>query len=293
MPAVVSAVVVVAAALAGCGGHGRSAESHATSTAAATVPKPATTSTAEAMSPFAGLTGYLAGRGGEVTAAVYDTRTNQTWSLAPTSVQDAASIVKVEIMGTALQEAQAAKEVMLPPSEAVLMTAMIEKSDNDSASELLTQVGGVSAVARFDQAVGMTDTTPAPTMPYIPGTTLPGWGLTTTTALDQVTLVKAFALPSTVLTPTWQHYGLALMEAIEADQDWGVSAGAPAGATVALKDGWLPLPAPTNWQVDSIGWISGSGSGYVLAVLTRGSPNEQYGIDTIETIARAVAQALG
>lgn len=228
-----------------------------------------------------------------MTAAVYDARTNQTWSLAPTSVQDAASIVKVEIMGTALQEAQAANESILPPSEAALMTAMIEKSDNDSASELLTQVGGVDAVARFDRAVGMTDTTPAPTMPYVPGTTLPGWGLTTTTALDQVALVKAFALPSTVLSPIWQQYGLALMEAVEVDQDWGVSAGAPAGATIALKNGWLPLPAPTNWQVDSIGWVSASASSYVLAVLTRGSASEQYGIDTIEAIARAVAAALG
>ena len=277
-------MVALTGGLSACAGHGRARP------ATTRAPSPTTTT---APSPFASLSGYLAGRGGEVTAAVYDARTNRTWTLAPDSLQDTASIVKVEIMGAALAQAQAAHEATLPAAEGALITAMIDKSDNDAASELLAEVGGTAAVARFDQAVGMTDTTPAPTLPDIPGTTLPGWGLTTTTAVDQVALVKAFAYPSPVLTPAWQQYGLQLMEQVEADQDWGVSAGVPAGTTIALKNGWLPLPAPTDWQVDSIGWISGAGRDYVLAVLARGSPTEQYGIDTVEAVSRGVSAALG
>jgi beta-lactamase class A len=217
-----------------------------------------------------------------VTAALYDARTGRTFALNPRSVQYTASIVKVEIMGTALQEAAAAGQA-LPEPEAALMRPMIENSDNDAATALLSDVGGPSAVARFDQSAGMDHTTPS-TLALIPGTSLPGWGLTTTTALDEVTLVSDFAYPNPVLGDASRGYGLSLMENIEADQAWGVSAGAGPGTTVALKNGWLPVQA-AKWQVDSIGWVSGHGRNYVLAVLTAGSPTEQYGISTIETLA--------
>ena len=45
-----------------------------------------------------------------------------------------------------------------------------------------------------------------------------------------------------------------------------------------MKDGWLPLnSSETDWQVNSIGWVSGYGRNYLIAVLTTGSPAEQYG----------------
>jgi beta-lactamase class A len=223
-----------------------------------------------------------------VTAALYDARTGHTWVLNPRSVQYTASIVKVEIMGTALQEAAAAGQ-QLPESEAALMRPMIENSDNDAATALLSDVGGPSAVARFDRSVGMRHTTPS-TLAFIPGTSLPGWGLTTTTALDEVSLVSDFAYPNPVLDGASRRYGLSLMKHVESDQSWGVSAGVGAGATVALKNGWLPVQT-AKWQVDSIGWISGHGRNYVLAVLTAGSPTEEYGISTIEALARDVYRA--
>jgi hypothetical protein len=239
-----------------------------------------------AVSPFArlGLRSYLASRSGHVAAALYNPRTRRTWLLHPRSApQFTASIVKVEIMGTALREAEAAG-TGLPVTERALMPSMIENSDNDSATALLHAVGGPSAVARFDRSAGLTDTTPS-TLALIPGTDLPGWGLTTTTALDEVTLLSNFAYRSQVLSDASRKYGLALMEHVEADQDWGVSGGVPAGTTVALKNGWLPVRS-AGWQVNSIGWISGHGRNYVLAVLTDGSPTEAYGIATIEAIAR-------
>jgi hypothetical protein len=241
-------------------------------------------------SPFAGLTPYLARMAGYVTAALYDTRTRTTWVFHPGAVQDTASIVKVQIMGTALQEAEAAKE-KLPQPEAALMTSMIENSNNQSATDLLQDVGGPGAVALFDHSVGLDHTIPS-TLTLIPGTSWPGWGLTTTTAVDQVMLVSKFAYPNSVLSRASRRYGLSLMENIEPDQDWGVSAGLPDGTTVALKNGWLPL-GPSDWQVNSIGWIDGHDRNYVLAVLTRGSPTEAYGIETIQSIARAIFVQLG
>ena len=49
--------------------------------------------------PFsAAVTGYLTGRAGTVTAAVYDVTTGQTWDLGPGSPQATGSLVKVDIL---------------------------------------------------------------------------------------------------------------------------------------------------------------------------------------------------
>lgn len=249
------------------------------------VPQAQPTGGAVVTSPFTGLEAYLAHRSGEVTAALYDAETGHTWVLNPAQVQDTASIVKVQIMATALQEAEAVHQ-RLPRQEASLMAPMIENSDNQAATSLLADVGGPGALALFDRSASMNHTTPS-TLALIPGTPWPGWGLTTTSALDEVTLISKFAYPNPLLSHAARRYGLSLMERVEADQDWGISGGVPRGTTVALKNGWLPL-GPSDWQVNSIGWVRGHGRNYVLAVLTHGSPSEGYGIATIQTVARTV-----
>jgi hypothetical protein len=87
---------------------------------------------------------------------------------------------------------------------------------------------------------------------------------------------------------------LDLMENVDPAQRWGVSGGVPLEATVALKDGWLPLNGQeTDWQIDSVGWISGLGRNYLMAVLSTGNPTEQYGIDTIDDLAGVIWNAMG
>jgi hypothetical protein len=239
--------------------------------------------------PFARLINYINSRGGQVTAALYDAKTNRTWVVNPQFKEDTASIVKVQIMGTALQQLHG----KLPTGdEASLMQSMIEESDNDSATALYSQVGGPTAVANFDRTAGLTDTTPH-SAALIPGTPWPGWGLTTTTALDQVKLVKTFVFPNDVLTGAARSYGLRLMESVEADQAWGITGGVPpTGTTIAVKNGWLPLVGYSDWQIDSIGWIDGHGRDYVLAVLTNQNSDEGYGIQTIQTIAQTIYREL-
>jgi hypothetical protein len=122
----------------------------------------------------------------------------------------------------------------------------------------------------------------------------PGWGLSTTTPTDQLALMRELIKPSTLLTSAERDSALQLMENVAPSQRWGVSGGVPAAATVALKDGWLPLnSANTDWQINSVGWVSGSGRNYLMAVLTTGNPSEQYGIDTIDQLGALVWQHLG
>jgi hypothetical protein len=151
-------------------------------------------------------------------------------------------------------------------------------------------VGGPSAIARYNHNLGMTATTPASDA-YLPNSDLPGWGTTTTTAADQVALVSHFAYSNSALNDSSRFYGLSLMEHVEGDEDWGITGGVPADVTVALKNGWVPI-APDDWQVNSIGWVAGAGRNYVLAILTLGSPSEAYGIATIATLSGMIYSQL-
>lgn len=241
-------------------------------------------------SPFAGLSGYLRGRAGHVTAAVFDVRSRKTWLLHPAQREYTASIVKVQIMGALLRQAELTGKP-LSPSQRALMTTMIENSDNTAATTLWDSVGGPAAIGRFDRSIGMRQTVPS-TLRFIPGTQLPGWGLTTTSALDQITLMSKFAYPNMVFNDADREYGLSLMRHIEADQAWGITGGVPAGTTVALKNGWVPIPPTNLWTVDSIGWVFGHGRNYVIAVLTGDNPSESYGIDTIQAISAKVFATL-
>jgi hypothetical protein len=232
--------------------------------------------------------GYLAQRAGTVLAAVYDVRTGQTWRLGDGRPQAEASVVKLDILQALLSEWPGG----LPASEASLAQQMIENSDNDAATSLWYAAGGASGLSAYNTRAGLTRTTPSPCV-VCSGFAWPGWGLTTTTPADQLALLKALVEPGPLLTAAGRRYALSLMENVAPDQAWGVSGGVPAGVTVALKNGWLPLnDAQTDWQINSVGWVSGDGRDYLIAVLSTGNPNEQYGIDTINDLSGLIWQGM-
>ncbi len=234
---------------------------------------------------------YVASRSGTVVAAVYDIGSGQTWTLGTHRPQAEASIVKLDILET-LFAREGDGPTGLPPADQSLAQEMMEDSDNDAATSLWNAVGGPGPIQSFNTAAGLTDTAPSSCV-ACPGFAWPGWGLTTTTPADQIVLLSEIIRPSTLLTDAQRRDALQLMEDVAPSQRWGVTGGVPQQATVALKDGWLPLNgAGTDWQVNSVGWISGSGRDYLMAVLTTGNPDEQYGIDTINELSATVWQAM-
>ena len=235
---------------------------------------------------------YVSTRSGVVLAAVYDLRTGQTWRLGQGQPQDEASVVKLDVLETLLAE-RGRSGTALSASDQALAEQMIEDSDNDAATSLWDEVGGASSIRSFNTQAGLADTAPS-TCVECPGFPWPGWGLTTTVPSDQLTLLRQLVEPNSLLTTAERNYALSLMENVTPDQRWGVSGGVPAQVTVALKNGWLPLTSADNdWQINSVGWISGSGRDYLMAVLSTGNPTEQYGIDTIDQLASMVWNAMG
>ncbi len=232
---------------------------------------------------------YVASRSGTVVAAVYDMASGQTWTLGPARPQAEASIVKLDILETLYAQEKDGLAGLAPPDQS-LAQEMMEDSDNSAATNLWNAVGGPGRIRSFNTAAGLTDTAPSSCV-SCPGFAWPGWGLTTTTPADQIALLRELVTPSTLLTDAQRHDALQLMENVAPSQRWGVTGGVPEQATVALKDGWLPLNSvATDWQVNSIGWISDRGRDYLAAVLTTGNPDEQYGIDTINQLSAIVWQ---
>jgi hypothetical protein len=222
------------------------------------------------------LASYIATRHGAISVAVYDGVAKNLLLVHPKVRGRTASIVKVDILETLLHKTDG----HLSEDQRETATSMIENSNNDSATDLWDQDGGAPGVHAYNDDVGLTETTPKD-----------DWGLTKTSAADQVTLIRALFHKSSLLPTSGQRFQRKLMRHVEADQQWGISAGAPSGAVVGIKNGWLPVTEDDNlWAVNSVGWVAGSGKHYVIAVLTQHEPSMDYGIDTIEHIARVVAR---
>ena len=186
---------------------------------------------------------------------MYDLSKGQEWTLGRSVAQDEASVVKVNIL-----EALLAKSGNLSTSEQSLARTMIENSTNTAATHLWDDAGSTSGIASFDASAGLSATTPSGCI-TCPGFPWPGWGLTTTTPSDQITLLRLLVGPNQLLSSAERSEALTLMEHITPSEAWGISAGVPAGAKLALKNGWLPLNiSDTDWQVNSIGWVDGTGA---------------------------------
>ncbi|MEU8675767.1 serine hydrolase [Streptomyces sp. NPDC048560] len=197
---------------------------------------------------------------------------------------DTASIVKVNVLVALLLLVQDERRE-LSGAEHGFAEAMIRRSDNTSATRLWRVIGGAEGLDAANARLGLTSTTAAN-----------AWGLTRTTASDQVRLLRAVFGPAgeSPLSPDSRAYVGELMGEVEADQQWGVSA---AGTGWSLKNGWMPRTTTGLWDVNSIGRVVADGRSHLVAVLSDGHATKEAGIALVESVARAavgvVAKAAG
>ncbi len=255
------------------------------SASAGATPGPSVTASPTAdptASVTAAVQGYLAGQGGYAALAVLDLTTGLGVSVNATAAFDTASIVKVDILATLLLQAQGAGRA-LTASEQELATEMITESDNDAADDLWSDIGGASGLAGANRTFGLTGTTPGADG-Y--------WGLTRTTAADQLRLLQVLAGASSPLTPSSREYVLGLMAQVDDDQRWGITAAAGTAATATyVKNGWLSLDDDDGlWIVNSIGRIVEPGHDWLVVVLSGHRSSESAGIAVVE---RAATLAVG
>lgn len=193
---------------------------------------------------------------------------------------DTASIAKVDILAALLLRAQD-RHRSLTSSEKSYATSMIDVSDNASADALWAVIGGAPALDAANRRLGLHTTTAG---------SGGHWGLTRTTAGDQLVLLEAvFGDGHSALNASSRAYIRGLMGGISTDQDWGVSA---AGKAAGLKNGWLPRTSTGLWDINSIGRVTADGHSYLLAVVSDGNTSMGSGITLVEKAAKAAVAAL-
>ncbi|WP_328395912.1 class A beta-lactamase-related serine hydrolase [Streptomyces sp. NBC_00390] len=237
----------------------------------------------------------LANRASRASMVLYDRTTDTSCAYGADKHYDSASIVKPIILGALLL----ARSDHLSEDEQELAREMIVSSDNDATYTLWDSVGTENIQEFLDKA-GMEDT-------ILDEAGL--MGLTQVTARDQATLLELLTgEDNSVLNAEERAYILGLMRNVQEDQRWGAPAGAPSGAAVQVKNGWLQRSERVkdpwdsgDWKVNSMGAFTGRAYDYGLVVLTENnrvpegeSPGVgwDYGMETIERVAKAVHRDL-
>ncbi|GAA3495879.1 serine hydrolase [Streptomyces prasinosporus] len=198
-----------------------------------------------------------------------------------------ASVSKVGILAALLLRAQDEGRD-LTAEEHRAAEAMITASDNHAAGLLWRAIGGREGLDAANERLGLSSTRGGPGI---------HWGLTRTTAKDQVRLLRAVFARGPADSAGRSREGLdrssrayirELMGDVMEDQAWGVSAASPRWA---LKNGWLQRTATGLWVVNSIGQVTVHGHRYLLSVLSSGNASMESGVSLVERAARAAVGA--
>jgi hypothetical protein len=219
--------------------------------------------------------------GQSFTAHVYDTITGCEYSMNPGSRQRTASVFKVMVMAGTLYEAQSAMR-SVSEWEASRLAPMIRESANSPVRALWNHFGGSPWFHIQAELFGLTQTTTV-------GDTESGWGRTTTSADDQVDLIRQVILGEWgPLDASSRDYAWSLMTSVVPEQTWGITTGVPAGWTVGQKNGFA------GGVANSVGFVRhpDGTDGYVIAVLTSGWPTWTRGVPTVNEIAGWVSGSL-
>ncbi|MBL7255409.1 serine hydrolase [Actinoplanes sp. LDG1-01] len=215
--------------------------------------------------------------------AVIDKKTGQAYQYQGTTKFDTASIVKAQILACELLQAQD-KDREPTDGEMALATPMIQLSDNNATTELFEHLGGKSAITKCNKRLGLTQTT-----------VNRAWGLTKTTATDQVKLLSRLVDSRGPLDADSRKTAFSLMNTVADDQDWGVPSVAKQGETSTVKNGWDTRSADGGlWAINSIGRVTSS-DGTVdvsLAVLSHNNQSMDSGIALVEKVAQLTRQHL-
>ena len=216
-----------------------------------------------------------------VDIALYSKADDHTYKLTHQTQDNpfyTASIIKVSILAQVLHLEQT-KQLTISDEERTLMQSMIEQSDNEATTYLLTnKLEGYNGTAPLFKALKMRHSSPD----------LTAWGTSTTTATDQIKLLNEIFFSNDFLNQENIAYIKNLMGNVESDQNWGISA---VSEDSQLKNGWLQYDE-AGWIVNSIGHVVIAGRDYTMAVLTNNNTTQAEGQQLIEQLSKDVQEVV-
>ena len=254
-------------------------------TTTTTTPVPTPTTKATAARPAATLEALrdelsaLSRRYGvDLGVAATEVRSKRSFTWGADTTIETASIAKADILATLLLQLQD-RRAHISSRQLAVATQMIRLSDHESAWTLFREIGLDDGMDRANRRFGMKATQ---AFDY-------SWGLTRTTARDQLRFVSALdtaGTKSSPLTASSAKVLLDLMEDVVPEQKWGISAAAHRGDRVCLKNGWLKRSKiGQRWIINSIGRITSPTVDLRLAILSQKYSSQGQGIEVVEQAA--------
>lgn len=198
-------------------------------------------------------------RSGEVAFAVIDDRRRLRGSAYHLRMPSA-SVSKAMLLFAVLR-----RERKLDSLTHATLREMVTASDNDAADFVYGRVG----------SAGLADVARAARMTHF-GSGY--WANAQVTAADQARL---FLRLDRVVPPRHRRLARSLLSSIVPWQRWGIAA-------VARREG-LRAWFKGGWRTDvvhQVALVEGRGRREAIAILTRGSPSFEYGVATVEGVAR-------
>jgi hypothetical protein len=217
-------------------------------------------------------------QGDPIGVAVLDVRSGAMYTLNPDKEFELASVSKLPIMMTLLNQAHAENRT-LTPTESDLLASMITLSDNPSADVVFEEVGGATGLTEYLESIGITGADISPS----------DWGEAEMSAPDAV-LLMASLVGGQALDPAATKLAMSLLENVEPDHAWGVVAGA-GDVEHGVKNGWYP--EPEGWVMNSLGYaMTPAGTpDYVIAIFSDHQLWFSDAIAQIESIASIIRLA--
>lgn len=217
----------------------------------------------------------------KVSIALYNNKTGESVMYTPRGSATGfynASIVKVSIMGQYLLT----HNLPMNSTAAYMARLMITQSDNNAANYLYHAGGWANGLQSFYNWMGMYNST---------ANRQNLWGLNTTSASDQLKLLNGIYYQRTMLPANKLNIITNLMGQVSSAQRWGV--GNVYGASVQVKNGWLPLGnGSSNAVINSLGHIKNNKVDYTLAILTNGNKTQGSGINLVNRIGATTFNTL-
>ncbi|MBI3751812.1 MAG: serine hydrolase [Chloroflexi bacterium] len=225
---------------------------------------------------------WLAAFGGRVGVRVVDLAGNVAYGFNDDRAYITASSVKVAILVAILRRLEAAHREPTT-HELALMTAMIERSNNDAATALYRTIGGGAGLRAFGRAIGLDGLTP-PRPDF-------AWYWTRITPRAMARLLELLDA-GRLVNARHSALALSLMRHQIASQRWGPGDTAPDGARVSMKTGHIY--GPDGLMVaNASGIVTANGHRWIVSVYTMDDPTFAAGKRIVNRVCAAVAALLG
>jgi hypothetical protein len=217
-----------------------------------------------------------------VTASIQDVRDGCDYHLNPAMRITTASVIKAQVLGAVLLKAQG-EHRDLDARERHDIHPMIRWSyNNPYVPDLYNDVGGVAGMDRFDHRMHARHTV-----------NTEEYGATVTTSNDRTHIVRRMVYGGGPMRAAYRRIAWHYMSTVTPTQRWGIAAGIRQGWTVALKNGFYPMPG-RQWRVGSTGFLRAPGQrrGYAITVMTDEDHTQVAGIRLVQQVSRRVADVL-